>query len=424
LRHAGRLAIGANADEFGIAMNVLLITNEFPNPYEPGKAVFNLAMARTLARQHELRVVSPISWTDEWSARRGGASRLNTRRCEMVDGIEVHYPRYYYPPRMLRSQYGWFFWNSIRATVRELRKLHRADVVLGYWAHPDGEAAVRAAREIGVPSVVIAAGSDVLVVTEDPWRRRRVARALQRADAVVTVSEHLKEQIIKLGIDASKVHVWRRGVDSCFTPGNRAESRALLGIPPGPPMLLLVGRMVPVKGLDVLMEACQKVCQRGLAIRAYLLGDGPLRRVLEADRDARGLQGVVHFVGSCKHDCLPAWYRAADLTLLTSWSEGMPNVLCESLACGTPFISTDVGGVAELAAGHPDWLVEPGNADALATAIERSLTCGLSRQTQPQTIRWPESADALIRIFERLMDEPKNPALVSEAISYGTIASR
>jgi glycosyltransferase involved in cell wall biosynthesis len=102
----------------------------------------------------------------------------------------------------------------------------------------------------------------------------------------------------------------------------------------------------------------------------------------------------------------------------------MPNVLCESLACGTPFISTDVGGVAELAAGHPDWLVEPGNADALATAIERSLTCGLSRQTQPQTIRWPESADALIRIFERLMDEPKNPALVSEAISYGTIASR
>jgi len=404
-------------------MNVLLITNEFPNPYEPGKAVFNLALARALARRHEVRVVSPISWTDEWSARRGGASRLNARRCEMVDGVEVHYPRYYYPPRILRSQYGWFFWNSIRAALRELRKRHRADVVLGYWAHPDGEAAVRAAREMDVPSVVIAAGSDVLVVTEDPGRRRRVAHALQGADAVVTVSEHLKEQIIKLGVDGSKVHAWQRGVDACFTPGDRAESRALLGIPPGPPMLLSVGRMAPVKGLDVLMEACQRVHQRGLAFRTYLVGDGPLRRVLEADRDARGLQGVVHFVGSCNHDCLPAWYRAADLTLLTSRSEGMPNVLRESFACGTPFIATDVGGVAELAAGHPDWLVEPGNADALAVAIERGLTCGLSRPTQPRTIRWPESADALGRIFERLIDEPKNPALVCEATSYGTIAS-
>jgi glycosyltransferase involved in cell wall biosynthesis len=404
-------------------MNVLLITNEFPSPYEPGKAVFNLAMARALARRHEVRVVSPISWTEAWSARRGGTKRLNARHCEMVDGIEVHYPRYYYPPRILRSQYGWFFWKSIRATIRELRKQHAVDVVLGYWAHPDGEAAVRAAREIGVPSVVTAAGSDVLVVTEDPRRRRRVASVLQGADAVVTVSKHLKEQIIKLGVDASKVHIWRRGVDCCFTPGNRAESRELLGIPPGPPMLLWVGRMVPVKGLDVLMEACQKVCHRGLAIGVYLVGDGPLRRVLEADRDARGLRDTVHFVGSCKHDSLPHWYHAADFAILTSCSEGMPNVLCESLACGTPFISTDIGGVAELAAGHPDWLVKPGSAEALADAIERGVTIGLSRPTQSQTIRWPESADALDRIFERLMDKPKNPALVSEATSYGTIAS-
>jgi glycosyltransferase involved in cell wall biosynthesis len=393
-------------------MNVLLITNEFPNPYEPGKAIFNLAMARALARRHEVRVVSPISWTDEWLARKRGVSRLNARRCEMVDGIEVHYPRYYYPPRILRSQYGWFYWNSIRATLRELRTQFRADVVLGYWAHPDGEAAVRAAREIRVPSVVIAAGSDVLVMTEDAGRRRRVARALQGAHAVVTVSKHLKEQIIKLGVEASKLHVWWRGVDSCFTPADRAEARALLGIPPGPPMLLWVGRMVGVKGLDVLIKTCQKLCQRGVAIRAYLLGDGPLRRALEAERDALGLQGILHFVGSCKHDCLPAWYRSAELTLLTSRSEGMPNVLRESLACGTPFIATDVGGVAELAAGHPDWLVEPGNADALAAAIERGLTCGVSRPTETQTIRWPESADALVRIFERVMDEPKNPANV------------
>jgi glycosyltransferase involved in cell wall biosynthesis len=189
-------------------------------------------------------------------------------------------------------------------------------------------------------------------------------------------------------------------------------------------MVLWVGRMVPVKGLDVLMEACQKVCHRGLAIGVCLVGDGPLRRVLEADRDARGLRDTVHFVGSCKHDCLPNWYRAADFAILTSWSEGMPNVLCESLACGTPFISTDVGGVAELAAGHPDWLVKPGSSDALADAIERGVKIGLSGPTQPRTIRWPESADALVRIFESLMDEPKKSALVSEATSCGTIASR
>src|SRR5207248_7567204 len=103
-----------------------------------------------------------------------------------------HYPRYYYPPRMLRSAYGFFYWQSIRATVKRIVDAETPDVVIGYWAHPDGSAAVRLARQLDVPSVVMVGGSDVLVVTETARRRRAVADSLKQADAIVTLSKHLE----------------------------------------------------------------------------------------------------------------------------------------------------------------------------------------------------------------------------------------
>jgi peptidoglycan/xylan/chitin deacetylase (PgdA/CDA1 family)/glycosyltransferase involved in cell wall biosynthesis len=317
-----------------------------------------------------------------------------------LDGVEVHYPSFLYPPKVLHEHYGWFYWRSVRGTLRRLVAEQVPDAILSYWVHPDGEAGVRLARSLGIPSAVIVGGSDVLLITHRPGRRRRVADVLRATDAVITVNHHLRERVLELGARPERAHVWQQGIDAgLFSPGDRREARLRLGIPAEARTIVWVGRMVPVKGLDVLLDACA-ILRRGLDFRLYLVGDGPLRRSLEAGSAARGLSEVVSFVGPRDHDQLADWYRAADLAVLPSWSEGLPNVLREALACGTPFVASRVGGIPEIAGEGDSRLVEPGDPSALAGAIAGGLDeWGSARRPHSRSTGWDESAEALIRIL-------------------------
>ena len=99
---------------FQITMRILVITNLYPNPCQPQRATYNRQHFRALARDHEVKVVAPISWMDELRTQlRGGSALPRNWRCQL-DGIDVVHPRYYYPPGILRSQYGRFFLRSIR----------------------------------------------------------------------------------------------------------------------------------------------------------------------------------------------------------------------------------------------------------------------------------------------------------------------
>jgi glycosyltransferase involved in cell wall biosynthesis len=108
-----------------------------------------------------------------------------------------------------------------------------------------------------------------------------------------------------------------------------------------------------------------------------------------------GLGDVVHFAGTCSHDRLGDWYRAADLTVLPSRSEGLPNVLRESIACGTPFVASAVGGIAEIAPST-EWLVPAEDAEALARRIDRALR---ERWTVPADARPPTWDRAAAHLF-------------------------
>jgi len=284
--------------------------------------------------------------------------------------------------------------------------LHCPDLILSFWVHPDGEAAVRVARERALPAVTVVGGSDVLLLAQDPVRRRRVLNVLRASDSVVAVSSDLRDKILSMGISSEKVHVWSRGIESFhFTSGSSAVARNRLGIPASVPVLIWVGRMVPVKGLDVLLRACLLLRSRDIDYRLYLIGDGPLRRELTAQTVTGGLSERVTFVGPKLHDELPDWYRAADLTVLPSRSEGLPNVLRESLACGTPFVASHVGGISEIGDNSCRILVPPEDPQALAEAIQGGLCRWASAERpviSPRFMTWSESAESLLRILKPL----------------------
>jgi teichuronic acid biosynthesis glycosyltransferase TuaC len=386
-------------------MRLLFLSNVFPSPVHPTKGVFNLRMVEGLrALGHDVEVICPIAWTDWLRADR--ASRQKLRMGTGFQGTGVSYPRYYFTPRILTSTYAWSMWQGIRNSVERIIAEQPLDAVIGYWAHPDGRCAIQAARKAGVPAIVMVGGSDVLLLTKNRRRRQMVHDVLRDADAVVPVSDHIRTKLIRDGVDLPNVTVVRRGIDTTqFCPGDRPAARRALHLPSDLPLLLWVGRLTPVKGLPVLLESLKRLQNEGVSVLTCLVGSGEQAQSLRADIKRHGLETAVRLVGSIPHDQLPDWYRAADLTVLPSLSEGVPNVLLESIACGTPFAASDVGGISEIATPGLDRLVPAGDAPALAAAIRSHLAAPhpeMQRAFHPDGL--PEAANRLIDVVQSVRE--------------------
>lgn len=404
--HHGQPAAPRRAAK-GELMRVLVVTNLYPNPCQPHRAAFNRQLFHALSSRHELRVVAPIAWTDELLERSRNGRRLCPRRVEAGDGIVVDHPRYLFPPKLLRGLYGRCYRYSIRAAVRQAVLELRPQIIFASWAYPDGWAAVELGHRAGLPVVVKVHGSDVLLLGGRTARRRRTKEALTGADAVVAVSQDLAGHVAELGVPRERVHVIYNGIDTDLFrsgPPDRARAKLRFGSD-GEPLILYVGNLVPVKGLDILIDACGMLHRDGARFRCCLVGQGPLESRLRRKAARLGLQERIALLGPRPHTELPDWYQAATVFVLPSYSEGVPNVLLEAAACGTPFIASRVGGISEIAHGDRDQLIPPGDARALAEAMRQALLAS-GRAVVPPVPRaqsWADSAEQLTQLFESLV---------------------
>lgn len=172
-----------------------------------------------------------------------------------------------------------------------------------------------------------------------------------------------------------KVTVIRNGCDlGRFRPDHVAPEgmRTALGIGPGDPVLLAIGRLEPQKGHRCLLDALAEVSREFPSVRAVLLGEGSLREALERQAAALGLRDAVRFVGFQAN--VPDWLALADISVLSSLHEGLPLVAIESLAAGRPMVATAVDGTPEVVLDERTGLtVPPGEARPLARALCRLL---------------------------------------------------
>jgi glycosyltransferase involved in cell wall biosynthesis len=279
-------------------MRILAITNLYPNALDPCRGLFNRAQFHALAAEHDVRVISPISWVEELTGRLAHRGQLPGGRRATHDGVVVEYPRYVYPPRVLRHYYGHCYRRSIRPAFARALAEFRPDVVLATWAYPDGWAAVELGHAAELPVVVKVHGCDVLWgLRRTPDRLRRTREALCRADAVVAVSQDLARHVVEFGVDPDRVKVVYNGVDTArFHPGPRDEALARLGLSGGPPLVLCVANLFPVKGIDVLIGACARLAAAGVPFRCRVIGAGPQRPELQRQIDGLNL-GPPHRVG-------------------------------------------------------------------------------------------------------------------------------
>ena len=396
-------------------MRILALTNLYPNPFQPNRATFNRHRLRIMNESHPVRVIAPISWTDEWKALRAGKPPLPANRQLQFEGLTVDHPKYLFPPKFGRRWYGHCFVRSVRKCFDRAIEEFRPDILFAPWAYPDGWAAVRLGKTSGLPVVIQCHGSDVLLLDRFPSRRKRTVEAVTGADGVVAVSRDIARNLEAMGVPADRIRVVYDGVDfTKFHPVPKSDAKSALKISGPSPMLLFVGNLVPVKAVDVLLEACGQLLREKFDFQLVIVGDGPLRPKLEAQRAVLGLTEHVKFVGAITHEALPSWFQAADLFVLPSHSEGVPTVLLEASACGTPWVASRVGGIPEIEQLGLSRLVPPNTPSELAKAVRERLSDPVPQNHRSGVRSAKEAAgDVIDFLAECLRKRSKSPTTSS-----------
>jgi D-inositol-3-phosphate glycosyltransferase len=252
---------------------------------------------------------------------------------------------------------------------------------------------------------------------ESEERAKQEAAIFACADAVLASCEVEAEQIVRFyDASPSRVHVVPLGVQHAFfAPGYRPQARRALGIDPDATMLLFVGRIQALKGVDLALETLIEMRKRGRNALLAIIGgpsgpDGRETLTRLHDRVAKaGVIGQVSFVAPQAHQLLSTWMRAADVTLVPSRSESFGLVALESSGCGTPVIASDVGGLKTLIEpGVNGFLIEERDPAVWANAVEVTLDPDHSTAMSTGAVllargyTWRAAAESLADLTERL----------------------
>lgn len=207
--------------------------------------------------------------------------------------------------------------------------------------------------------------------------------SLRAADRIVTVSQPFREQLVRIGVDHQRIEVLHNAVKPDWgaryrSPESRSRLRAELGISPDARVIIIVGRLSHEKDHQTLLRAIHILQTRLSAanrapLHLLIIGDGPERSAIEATIVRLGLQSSVTLIGQVPS--AEPYYGLADVSVLSSLTEGSPNALLESMAARVPAVATAVGGVPEIASDKESaLLIRTHDAEQMADAIAAVLS--------------------------------------------------
>lgn len=258
---------------------------------------------------------------------------------------------------------------------------------------------------------------------ETDLRVRSEKRLLTLANGLIAANPDERADLIwSMGVPTEKVCVIPPGVDlELFQPIDRSLARAELGIAPQERVVLFVGRIDPIKGIDTLIGAAEQMLASasletpptflivGGDLDAAGQPEGPLAQIA-ADITAKGIDQHFRLAGSQSQDSLPLYYSAADVVAVPSRYESFGLVAVEALSCGVPVVASRAGGLRfTIDEGETGFLVKPQSALALADALTRvladdALRARMAAQARPSVLRysWPNVASQVMHVYRRL----------------------
>lgn len=393
-------------------LSILSFSSLYPNTQQPRHGVFVEERLRHLTANGDIdvTVVAPVPWFPSRNPLFGHYARLASVPAEEVrHGLRVLHPRYPVVPKVGMTIAPGLMATAMLPVLRRLLASGKQfDLIDAHYFFPDGVAAVWLGQRLGKPVVVTSRGTDVNWIPRYRGPRQQLRWAAAKASGLISVSHALGEHLVRLGVSRERITVLRNGVDlQVFQPisGAADSLRQELRLPAKAPILLSVGSLIERKGHHITLEALTCLTDAVLIIA----GEGPLKQSLQHQMEALGLAPRVRFLGPISHSDLPRYYSAADVSVLASSREGMPNVVLEALACGTPVVACDAEGVSEVLADQVSGRVaQAREPSTLAQCIESVLAKPPGREqvrAYAQRFSWDETSAGQLKLFREICSD-------------------
>lgn len=347
--------------------------------------------------------MAPVPWFPSTSPRFGSyADFAHVPRHEERLGFSIEHPKYVLLPKIGMNTTPATMYAAALPVLRRLQKERDFDLIDAHYFYPDGVAAAWLGRKLNKPVVITSRGTDVNLIPQFRLPRQMILKAAESAAHLIAVSQALKDEMVGFGIPTDRITVLRNGVDlKLFHPGGREEARATFGM--SGKNLLSVGWLIERKGHDLIISALPSLPDYTL----FIAGSGPEKANLEALAKRLGVASRVRFLGNLPQAQLQKAYSAADALVLASSREGWPNVLLESMACGSPVIASNVWGnpevVAKPAAGV---LMKDRTPEGIAEGVTRlfaALPARAATRAYAEDFSWDATTEGQITLFKKIL---------------------
>lgn len=400
-------------------LRVLTLSAVYPNPQEPGHGPFIRSRMQAIARLAPVKVVAPVAAIDYSNPHRQWFGNFSLAARRQDGPIEVFHPRWAFPPFGTPLN-GMCMFLRLYGPLSRLRKTYDFDLIDAHFGFPDGVAAALLARRFGCPFQVTLRGNEP-IFARSPWHRKTIAWALCRASRVLAVSEELRHFALSLGVNPERTKTVPNGIDgSLFYPRERAACRVKYGLAPQSKVILSAGRLVEAKGHHYTFRALKNLLDGG--IDAELLVAGGACREDRFDQQIGalikelGLHSKVRLLGQVSSQEMPDLLSAADVMCLASFMEGWPNVIHEAHACGTPVVSTRVGGAPDMIpSDRYGYLVPVKDVPAMEDALCKALTREWDREAIAEWGRsrsWEQVAREVVEQMTQAVTEARQGTYV------------
>ena len=289
----------------------------------------------------------------------------------------------------------------------------QAQILHAYWTLA-GLVAIAVKFFTKIPVVINLWGSDILF-TKLPIIWHLLARFLNRADAIICESQHFADQLIAKGISKQLITVLPLGIDlEQFKPLDKMTLRKQLGLSIDRPLILTIGSLSERKGHKFLLTALPGILESHGPVQVVIVGEGEFRSATESTITKLNLDSHVHLAGFQKVESISHWLNAADIFVLPSLLEGIPNILLQAMACQLPVVSTAVGGIGSVIEdGQNGRLIPPGSYADLAEAVISLLQDSVLREHLGANARetvcsqygsWEEQSTKLKHLYSEILE--------------------
>ena len=368
-----------------IKQSLTVITNLYPLPWEPNRATFNRQQFELLKDDYQLSILIPIAFPDWFKHRK-----------QIKQSAELRYVPYFYLPKIGRRFYSVTMFLSILLHSGFWLKKRKPSIILASWAFPEAVAASWFSRLYNAKFFFKVHGSDINLHGKIPARAKQIVSAADKAQGILSVSKALARELFAMGVSKEKVHVIYNGVDHdkfgpCY-PSNKTTD-----------YILYIGNLKHDKGVIELIDGFGQISRQFPNLHLVFAGSGAMKKTLATFAQTHHIENKVTFLGNIAHSQLPAWLSNAKVLCLPSYNEGVPNVVLESMAAGTPVLATCVGGIPEVVdESICGKLIPPKDAKAVAKGLSELLTRQWSREKIQQhgsQFTWQKNKKLLIEML-------------------------